>query len=147
MAFFVTGFISPFPISLVFVVLSINIPAQHVFHFHLQLICVFLFYITHMYSYMLQILRFCLSCHHVICKECWADGLSAYVDSVESLRTTCFTSCDMVVPRSVFQKFLNQENFAKYERWLAKKFVECSSKLRYCPKPGCNVSVFTLLKI
>jgi hypothetical protein len=94
-----------------------------------------------------HIYRFCLSCHHVICKECWADGLSAYVDSVESLRTTCFTSCDMVVPRSVFQKFLNQENFSKYERWLAKKFVECSSKLRYCPKPGCNVSVFALLKI
>ena len=52
---------------------------------------------------------FSLACNHLVCTECWTQGLSSYVVSAESLRTTCFNNCKVVVPPSVFERFLPPE--------------------------------------
>jgi hypothetical protein len=38
--------------------------------------------------------------------------------------------CPLVVPASVFKKFLPLDKYEKFERWTAKKFAECSPKVR-----------------
>lgn len=81
---------------------------------------------------------FALKCGHMVCNDCWSAGLKVHVSSPESLRSTCFDSCPLVVPRSVYKKFLSPEDFGKYERWQLDKFVQSSRELKNCPKPNCD---------
>ena len=52
------------------------------------------------------------------------------------------TGCSLIVPPSVFKRFLAPESHEKYRRWVVKKFAQCSSKLRECPKVGCRSFAF-----
>lgn len=88
---------------------------------------------------------FALGCGHMSCSECWSDGLKTYAGTADCLRSTCMSAgCQLVVPASVFQRFLGPAEYAKtFERWSIAKFVECSKKrLRTCPKPGCALVAF-----
>uniref|UniRef100_A0A7S2R436 RBR-type E3 ubiquitin transferase n=1 Tax=Rhizochromulina marina TaxID=1034831 RepID=A0A7S2R436_9STRA len=81
---------------------------------------------------------FALKCNHLVCHECWAQGLTVHVATTEGLRTTCFSSCSLVVPPSVFRRFLEPDTLSKYDRWTALKFIECSQNMQACPSPGCK---------
>jgi len=81
---------------------------------------------------------FALKCNHMVCHECWAQGLAVHVSSTESLRTTCFSNCSLVVPPSVFRRFLAPELVAKYDRWTALQFTACASNTQACSAPGCK---------
>ena len=83
-----------------------------------------------------------MTCGHWVCGECWTEGLSSYVTSVESLRTTCFDKCNLVVPPSVFARFLPPDLMEKYDSWTSKKFIECSPRMKACPRPGCAAVAF-----
>lgn len=83
---------------------------------------------------------FALACGHTTCVDCWSAGLEALTATPQCLKSTCFeAACGVVVPASVFKRFLNPETFLEYQSWSLEMFIDCSaSKLRRCPNHRCN---------
>lgn len=49
--------------------------------------------------------------------------------------------CKEMVPIAVFSKFLSEDSFTSYRRWVLDSYVDCSGSIKFCPRPGCKFLV------
>jgi ariadne-1 len=88
-----------------------------------------------------------LKCNHAFCKNCWQGHLAAELDKgVAAILAKCpFHKCKLRVGPSYFKKFLTKEQYTKYEKFWLTAFVDNSKTLKWCPNPGCNCVIETVL--
>ena len=79
-------------------------------------------------------------CGHSLCKDCFGEYLKEkFKGGPECVYTTCSDhTCGMIIPAGLFKKFLSKTDYAKYENYVLKSFVELSSKTKWCPGKDCD---------
>eukprot|EP01102_Stenamoeba_stenopodia_P022241 TRINITY_DN919_c0_g2_i2.p1 TRINITY_DN919_c0_g2~~TRINITY_DN919_c0_g2_i2.p1 ORF type:complete len:658 (+),score=162.13 TRINITY_DN919_c0_g2_i2:115-2088(+) len=82
-----------------------------------------------------------LACDHYFCNNCWKDNLAIQIKDGKSIEITCMhIGCSTLVPDYVVKKLVDEDQFARYCSFASKAFVE-SSKMKWCPRPGCQNAV------
>lgn len=94
---------------------------------------------------------FSLVCGHQYCSFCWSNYLKSKVseEGVMCVFTKCpQLRCNVVVPHSIFWKFLtmftddDKVNFLeKYLQWHCKEFTEENRNIKWCPGKDCGLVV------
>ena len=79
-------------------------------------------------------------CGHSLCTDCFGEYLKEkFKGGPECVYTTCSDhTCGMIVPAELFKKFLSKKDYAKYESYVLKSFVELSAKTKWCPGKDCD---------
>jgi IBR domain, a half RING-finger domain/IBR domain len=81
-------------------------------------------------------------CGHAFCDECWGDHLRVQIENGQSVEIECMHyDCHARVPEHVVRKLVSEQLYAKYSLFSSKQFVESSSNMRWCPRPGCTNAV------
>jgi ariadne-1 len=84
---------------------------------------------------------FALGCGHWFCRGCWQHYLT---NKIQHEGYTCILTkcpeykCPATVTDTVFEQQCTPEIAARYERFVARSFVESSRNLRWCPAPRCE---------
>jgi len=83
---------------------------------------------------------FGLSCNHKFCNDCWKEYLENKIaDKLSTISTTCMQNgCNLFVPQSVFENFLNNDMINLYYIALIKSFTEQSQDIKWCPNSKCG---------
>lgn len=85
-----------------------------------------------------------LACGHEFCASDWTDYLLQRVNDgyQQCLSTTCPQhQCNMVVPHSMFTKYLSGNDLKTYMKWFCKSYTDDNKKVRWCPFQGCDYCV------
>ncbi|KAF0699866.1 Aste57867_9576 [Aphanomyces stellatus] len=84
-----------------------------------------------------------LGCKHFFCVDCWVPYLQIKIaEGPACITTTCPQhGCNERVSDLIFQKLLPKENFAKYEKYLLRSFVDINKTVKWCPSPGCDKAI------
>ena len=91
-----------------------------------------------------------LQCGHTFCGRCWKDFLEAMVvqGSICLVLKCPRYSCTLIVPESMFEKYLEVSHLTLYVRFKCEHFVLFSKGFRWCPAPGCSfISEFPSLGV
>lgn len=82
-----------------------------------------------------------LLCGHLYCRGCYGTYLGHKVgEGPLCVSSTCPEyKCAYSVPASAFKSLLPFEQFAKYEEYVVRNFIETSKTMRWCPGPGCQM--------
>ena len=80
-------------------------------------------------------------CAHSLCSECFSGYCKTKATAgQEAIQASCPDStCNNIVPPSIFQKLLEAADFKKYESFLTKSFVDLSKELTWCPGKDCSM--------
>ena len=80
---------------------------------------------------------------HGLCTFCFAAYLENKVnDGVECVLTVCpEQECKMIVPSRLFEQLLEPLQFARYQEFLIKSFVDLSKQAKWCPGRDCTMAV------
>ena len=49
-------------------------------------------------------------------------------------------SCNFILPEDIFEQLLTKEEFAKYQGFLRKAFINLCPTLKYCPAQNCDLA-------
>jgi len=81
-----------------------------------------------------------LSCNHLFCPTCFKEYLEFKVeDKITCVFTTCMMKdCNVLVPSSLFEKFLSESKYKLYYENLLKNYTEHNDDIKWCPNPGCG---------
>ena len=81
-----------------------------------------------------------LVCGHTFCNNCWTMYCQAAVKSgKDCVLTRCPTvGCPIVVPKSIFAKYLTPAMFPEYWKFICKSFTDENKTMKWCPAPGCK---------
>ena len=84
-----------------------------------------------------------LSCGHQFCKEDWEEYLKQRVnDGFQSVYSKCPQHmCNVVVPHSMFLKYLKGEDLKTYLKWYCKAYTDDNKNVRWCPYQGCDYCI------
>jgi len=85
-----------------------------------------------------------LSCSHKFCTECWTAYATNKIRSEGEFKITCMAEdCTLVATDSFVRSILDTEpsTFDRFKELLARHFVSCSRKLKFCPYPECAQTV------
>jgi len=89
-----------------------------------------------------------LKCGHKFCSDCWKEYVYYKMeDTFTCILATCpQMGCNIIVPESVFLKFLNNDKKLKeeYQKALLKNFTDLNSDIKWCPTPDCGICVRVL---
>ncbi|XP_027161599.1 probable E3 ubiquitin-protein ligase ARI8 [Coffea eugenioides] len=87
------------------------------------------------------------ACGHVFCKNCWKEFISksineGYVKDGGCLMLRCpQDSCGAAVGGNIIRSLASDGDKNKYDKFLARSYVESRANLKLCPTPGCNCAV------
>lgn len=82
-----------------------------------------------------------LSCDHYFCNNCWKENLSILIKDGRSIEITCMhVGCSTLAPDYIVKKLVDEDQFSRYCSFASKAYVE-SSKMKWCPRPGCQNAV------
>ncbi len=81
-----------------------------------------------------------LICGHKFCGECWSQYCQASVKSgKDCVLTRCpLVGCPIIVPKSIFDKYLPKELSKEYTKHVCKSFTDENKAMKWCPAPGCK---------
>lgn len=85
-----------------------------------------------------------LSCSHKFCPDCWTAYTSSKIRGEGEHHITCMAEdCSLVAPDSFIKSVLSDEvpTWKRYNELLARYYVSCNRKLKYCPYPECTQTV------
>lgn len=84
---------------------------------------------------------FAMGCDHWFCRPCYTEYLKTQVgDGPICIRTKCPEyKCVQALCRSIFECFLDDENYQKYRMYVTRNFIENNKTMKYCPAPGCTM--------
>ncbi|CCI48337.1 unnamed protein product [Albugo candida] len=51
------------------------------------------------------------------------------------------TAVSMIVNSDILKKFVSDEDFRKYRRYLLRSYVQINKCVKWCPSPGCNKAI------
>eukprot|EP00736_Rhodelphis_marinus_P008033 Rmarinus@m.19485 len=82
-----------------------------------------------------------IPCGHAFCTDCFAQYAAMKI-SENNLNINCpMYDCERVVSTSDIKAHVQREQFKKYQRFLAKSFVERNEKVQWCPAVDCNCCI------
>ena len=85
-----------------------------------------------------------LSCSHKFCTECWSAYATNKIRSEGEFKITCMAEdCTLVATDSFIRSVLATDppTFHRFKELLARHFVSCNRKLKFCPYPECTQTV------
>lgn len=89
-----------------------------------------------------------LKCGHKFCTDCWKEYIFCKMEDLFTcILTTCpQKGCNIIVPESVFFKFLNNDKklYEEYQKALLKNFTDFNSDVKWCPTADCGICVRVL---
>eukprot|EP01099_Mayorella_cantabrigiensis_P001949 TRINITY_DN1840_c0_g1_i1.p1 TRINITY_DN1840_c0_g1~~TRINITY_DN1840_c0_g1_i1.p1 ORF type:complete len:479 (+),score=84.70 TRINITY_DN1840_c0_g1_i1:82-1518(+) len=82
-------------------------------------------------------------CHHFFCNDCWRGYLANSVsEGISCVVTKCpAPNCGYLVPKEVFD-LLEPDKLRQYKKFMLDSYVSENPKVKWCPFPGCECSVF-----
>ena len=85
-----------------------------------------------------------LICGHTFCSCCWGMYVKAAVESgKDCVLTRCpLVKCPIIVPKSIFDKYLPEELKNVYIKHVCKSYTDENKEMRWCPAPGCKFLAF-----
>ena len=86
---------------------------------------------------------FSLKCGHSFCEDCWIGHCESKIEDINSiLLTSCpQNSCSLLVPESVFLRYLSSENKEILNVAILKNFTDANNDIRWCPTPNCGICI------
>ncbi len=83
---------------------------------------------------------FSLGCGHLFCKDCFGSYLKGQIaDGPMCVIAHCPEfKCKQGILPNVFHHFLSTADRETYERFVVRRFIECSKSMHYCPAPNCE---------
>lgn len=85
-----------------------------------------------------------LACSHKFCTECWSAYATNKIRSEGEFKITCMAEdCTLVATDSFIRSVLTTDSptFDRFKELLARHFVSCNRKLKFCPYPECIQTV------
>ncbi len=81
-----------------------------------------------------------LVCGHTFCDSCWSMYCQAAVKSgKDCVLTKCpLVGCPVVVPKSIFRRYLPEWMFPDYTKLVCRSFTDENKAMKWCPAPGCK---------
>ena len=77
-------------------------------------------------------------CGHMLCTDCFPGYVESKIINADCVYALCpDNKCNMIVSADLFKKLLSEEDYARYEQFLVKSFVDLSYNAKYCPGKGC----------
>ena len=77
-------------------------------------------------------------CGHMLCTDCFPAYVQSKVVGADCVYASCPDQrCGMIVPQEIFKRVLSDADYARYEQFLVKSFVEKSYNAKNCPGKGC----------
>ena len=79
-------------------------------------------------------------CGHRLCLYCFQGYLQQKVAAgADAVHAVCpDQSCNLVVPPKIFHRLLSTQEYARYQQFLLKCYIELSTNAMWCPGKGCN---------
>ncbi len=89
---------------------------------------------------------FSLKCGHAFCNDCWIGHCESKVEDINSiLLTSCPQgSCGLLVPESVFNRYLSPKSKEILNVAILKNFTDANNDLKWCPSPNCGICIQSL---
>jgi ariadne-1 len=86
---------------------------------------------------------YALGCGHRYCTPCWTRYLTTALQSAHTaVSTRCpFPKCGALVHDDAFRQHLSKQDYARYEQFVRRSFVDSNPKAKWCPAPGCSRAV------
>lgn len=86
---------------------------------------------------------YALSCGHRYCTACWKQYLSTALQSARTATgTRCpWPKCGALVHDDAFRLHLSKSEYARYEMFVRRAFVDTNPKAKWCPAAGCTRAV------
>uniref|UniRef100_A0A7N0V8N8 RBR-type E3 ubiquitin transferase n=1 Tax=Kalanchoe fedtschenkoi TaxID=63787 RepID=A0A7N0V8N8_KALFE len=83
------------------------------------------------------------ACGHLFCKCCWNQYIAIAInDGPGCLALRCpEPKCSVSLDDTLIKASVSADAIAKYTRFLASNFVECSKGIQWCPAPGCQYAI------
>lgn len=79
------------------------------------------------------------NCGHYFCSDCWSDSLTASIKTGQVYQLKCmYQGCPEFVPDEIVKKVVAPDVYSKFEGFLATKFVDMNTKMRWCISNGCG---------
>jgi len=80
------------------------------------------------------------TCKHQVCIDCWGNWLKAELESKgpSAIFTKCPGGCKLVVPTSLWERFLPKNLRKLFQKHLATSFVQGSTLVKQCPGKDCD---------
>ena len=89
-----------------------------------------------------------LKCGHIFCADCWREYISYKMEDIFTcILSTCpQKGCNIIVPESVFSKFLKNDKkiIEEFHKALLKNFTDFNSDIKWCPTANCGICVRVL---
>ncbi|OQS02209.1 hypothetical protein THRCLA_05392 [Thraustotheca clavata] len=84
-----------------------------------------------------------LGCKHFFCHECWVFYLQHKIsEGPLCITTTCPEhGCKERVSDAIFKKLLPPAEYAKYDKYVLRSFVDINKGFKWCPAPGCDKAI------
>jgi len=84
-----------------------------------------------------------LGCKHFFCLGCWKNFLTVAINEGPScLSMKCpFPKCKLTINESLVQQTADIKEQQKYEKYLARSFVDDNPSIKWCPSPDCGKTV------
>ena len=81
-----------------------------------------------------------VACGHTFCSVCWKGYCESAVKSEKDcVLTRCpLVGCPVVVPKSIFKKYLSPDLFKEYNKLICKSYTDENKMMKWCPAPGCK---------
>eukprot|EP01108_Squamamoeba_japonica_P000290 TRINITY_DN1057_c0_g1_i3.p1 TRINITY_DN1057_c0_g1~~TRINITY_DN1057_c0_g1_i3.p1 ORF type:complete len:411 (+),score=190.25 TRINITY_DN1057_c0_g1_i3:270-1502(+) len=86
---------------------------------------------------------YALGCGHRYCDDCWTAYLRTALQAAASVaQTRCpWPGCGALVHDEAFKRHLDSTEFARYEDFVRRSFIDANPKAKWCPAPGCTSAV------
>ncbi|ETW04230.1 hypothetical protein H310_04567 [Aphanomyces invadans] len=84
-----------------------------------------------------------LGCKHFFCVDCWVPYLKIKIqEGPGCITTTCPQhGCSERVSDAIFQKLLPAADYARFQEYLLRSFVDINKTVKWCPAPGCDKAI------
>lgn len=86
---------------------------------------------------------YALGCGHRYCNDCWRQYLQTALQSAHTAsQTRCpAPTCRALVHDDAFKKHLGKRDYARYESFVRRSFVDSNPRAKWCPAPNCGRAI------
>ena len=82
---------------------------------------------------------YCLSCRHVICRECWQQNIRVRLADYQPSSITCpGHNCKLALLDSDVHKLASRQQYHRYRSLFVQNYIRVKKNLIYCNNPACD---------
>jgi len=82
---------------------------------------------------------YCLSCRHVICRECWQQNIRVRLADYQPSSIACpGHNCKLALLDSDVHKLASRQQYHRYRSLFVQNYIRVKKNLIYCNNPACD---------